>query len=278
MEGDSIMTRDAIVGGESVTGNHVIRRACRSACRLAVAIGLLLLALPRPAAAQGIGMDHLLEMMDWGREAYVLAEALEYAPGGADRPVSYDVLGWAGGASRRLWTKAEGDHGTRAGHGATEIQLLYGQLLTPWWDGQVGVKVDVAYGGGDARARTSLALGVQGLAPGWFEVDPTLFVSQRGDVSASLKASYDVLLTQRLVVQPEVETSVAIQDVPEFGVGSGVNDLELGLRMRYEIVREFAPYIGLTWSNRFGGTADLSRAAGEPVRDLRLVAGLRVWR
>ena len=256
----------------------MIRRAFRRAHHVSVVLGLLFLALPRPAVAQGMGLEQLLEMMDWGKETYVLVEALEYVPDAPERPVSYDLLGWAGGASKRLWAKAEGEHGTRAGHGATELQLLYGQLITPWWDGQVGVKVDVAYGGGDTRARTSLALGIQGLAPGWFEVDPTLYVSQHGDVSASLKASYDLLLTQRLIVQPELETSVAIQDVPEFGVGSGVNDLELGLRMRYEMIREVAPYIGLTWSNRFGGTADLARATGEPVRDLQFVAGLRLWR
>ena len=265
-------------GVQTFRCSHRYRRLLRCARSAGLVLGLLLLTLPGRAEAQGIGLKQLLEMMSWGNETYALAEVLEFAPDGIDRPVRYDLLGWAGGASRRIWAKADGEHGTRAGGGETELQLLYGQLISPWWDAQVGAKVDVHYGAGDTRTRTSLALGLQGLAPGWFEVEPTLFVSQDGDVSASLEASYDLLFTQRLVLQPRLETSVAAQEMPEFGVGSGFNDVELGLRMRYEIRREFAPYVGVTWSNRFGGTADLARASGETVRDLQLVAGLRLWR
>jgi copper resistance protein B len=256
------------------------RRLARVPRLAALAMGLSIALVVRAEAvqAQGVTRDHLHEMMDWGRQTLVLAEALEYAPAVTSRPVSYDLLGWTGGESRRLWAKAEGEHGTRAGSGHTALQLLYGNLVSPWWDAQVGVKVDIHYGEGSTNTRTSLALGAQGLAPGWFEVEPTLFVSQDGDVSASLGASYDLLFTQRLVLQPNLATSVALQEVPEFGVGSGLNDVELGLRMRYELRREFAPYVGVSWSSRFGGTADLARAAGEPVRDLRFVAGVRVWR
>jgi copper resistance protein B len=243
-----------------------------------VVLGLLGLALPHRAGAQGIGLEQLLESMDWGRETYVLAEVLEFAPDGVGRPVRYDLLGWAGGASNRVWVKADGEHGTRNGGGETELQLLYGRLLSPWWDGQVGVLVDAHYGEGSTSTRTSLVLGVQGLAPGWFEVEPALFVSQHGDVSASLEASYDLLFTQRLVLQPRLETTVALQDVPEFGVGSGFNDVELGMRLRYEILRTFAPYVGFSWARRLGGTADLAHASGEPIRELSLVAGVRAWR
>lgn len=257
-----------------------LRQLLRRARHGGVAFGTmaLLLVLPQPADAQGIGPEQLRHMMDWGRDAYLLAEVLEYAPDGIDRPVRYDLLGWTGGASRRIWVKADGEQGTRASGGETELQLLYGQLISPWWDAQVGAKVDVHYGTGSTRTRTSLALGVQGLAPGWFEVEPTVFVSQDGDVSASLTASYDLLFTQRLVVQPRLETGVAVQSVPEFGVGSGLNDVELGLRMRYEIRREFAPYVGFSWARRLGGTADLAHASGEPVREFSFVAGLRIWR
>ena len=253
------------------------RRFLRSACHAGVLLGLLLLALPGRAEAQGIGLTHLLEMMDWGRETYVLAEVLEFAPDGIDRPVRYDLLGWAGGASNRIWAKADGEHGTQAGGGETELQLLYGRLLTPWWDGQVGVKVDAHYGEGSTSTRTSLALGVQGLAPGWFEVEPTLFVSQYGDVSASLEASYDLLFTQRLVLAPRVELNASARRVPEFGIGSGLSDLELGGRMRYELHRKFAPYIGVNWHRRLGGTADFARDDGEPVSVTSLVAGVRTW-
>lgn len=271
------------MSSERIRSARLCRRL-RHAIRLSASVATLVVALAalavpgRTAAAQGVTPEHLREMMDWGRETFLLAEELEYVPGAGDRPVSYDLLGWAGGESRRLWAKAEGEHGTRHGSGHTALQLLYGQLVSPWWDAQVGVKVDAHYGTGSTNTRASLALGLQGLAPGWFEVEPTVFVSQDGDVSASLEASYDLLFTQRLVLQPNLATGVALREVPEFGVGSGLNEVELGLRMRYEIRREFAPYVGVTWSNRFGGTADLARTAGEPVRDLELVVGLRLWR
>lgn len=258
-----------------------IRRRVHDVSRGIVAAAALIIALAVPdnvAKAQGVTPGQLGEIMDWGRETFVLAEVLEFVPDAVGRPVTYDLLGWAGGESRRLWAKAEGRHGTRQGTGQTELQLLYGQLISPWWDAQVGAKVDIHYGAGSTSTRASLALGVQGLAPGWFEVEPALFVSQDGDISASLEASYDLLFTQRLVLQPRMETRAALQDVPKFGVGSGLNDVEIGLRMRYEIRREFAPYIGITWSNQFGETADLARAAGSPVRDLQFVAGLRLWR
>lgn len=257
---------------------ELFRRLVRRVRSAAVVLGSLLLTLPGRADAQGIGLKHLLEMMDWGRETFALAEVLEFVPDGVGRPARYDLVGWTGGASNRVWAKADGEHGTRNGGGEMEVQLLYGRLITPWWDGQAGVLVDAHYGEGSTSTRTSLALGLQGLAPGWFEVEPTLFVSQHGDVSASFKASYDLLFTQRLVLQPRLETKVALQEVPEFGVGSGFNDVELGMRMRYEIRREFAPYLGFSWARRLGGTADLAHASGEPVREFSLVAGVRLWR
>ena len=241
-------------------------------------LGVLLPWLARSADAQGIGFEELRNAADWGRETYLLSEVLEYAPDDAERPVQYDLVGWAGGAVHRVWLKADGEHGTRGGSrsGSAELQVLYGRLVTPFWDAQLGLRVDAYYREG--RARTFVALGVQGLAPGWFELEPTLFVSQGGDVSASLTASYDVLFTQRLVVQPRLETRAALQEVPEFGVGTGFNDLELGLRARYELRRELAPYVGVLWSRRFSETADLARASGAPVREVSWVAGLRVWR
>lgn len=119
--------------------------------------------------------------------------------------------------------------------------------------------------------------GLEGLAPYWFELAPALFVSEHGDISARLAATYDVLLTQRLILQPRLDLNAALQDAPKFGVGSGLNNVEAGLRLRYEIRREFAPYVGVTWIRQLGQTADLSRAAGSPVDDLRFVLGLRLW-
>lgn len=248
------------------------------AASMSAALGALLLVLAGSAGAQPMTGMPGMHGMEWGRESLLLAEVLEYAPGAIERPLRYDLLGWYGGASHRLFAKAEGEQSTQAGSGEAELQLLYGRLIAPYWDAQIGVRVDADYGTGSTDTRVALALGVQGLAPGWFEVEPTLFVSQDGDISASFKASYDLLFTQRLVLQPRVETNAAVQAVPELGVGSGFNNVELGMRMRYEIRRELAPYVGFSWERQLGETANLARTSGEPLRGFSVVAGIRLWR
>ncbi len=120
-------------------------------------------------------------------------------------------------------------------------------------------------------------IGVQGLAPYLFEVDGNIFVSEAGEVSAALEAEYDFPITQRLWGQPRLATSVAVQDVPDWGVGSGFNDVQLGFRLRYEIGREFAPYIGISWNRKLGQTADFVRAEGEEAGTVGLVGGVRMW-
>ena len=119
--------------------------------------------------------------------------------------------------------------------------------------------------------------GVQGIAPYWFDVEAAAFISNQGEVSARLELEYDLLLIQRLILQPRFETNVAIQSAQELGVGGGINDIELGLRLRYEIRREFAPYIGISWTNKFGQTADFARAENETTRALGFVLGVRMW-
>ena len=119
--------------------------------------------------------------------------------------------------------------------------------------------------------------GVQGIAPYWFDVEAAAFISNQGEVSARLELEYDLLLIQRLILQPRFETNVAIQSAQELGVGGGINDIELGLRLRYEIRREFAPYIGISWTNKFGQTADFARAENETTRTLGFVLGVRMW-
>lgn len=218
------------------------------------------------------------DMMKWGTTGFVLSEVLEYVPLATARPVAYDLVGWFGGTTNRLWAKADGSQNTGDSAGGTELQLLYGRLISPFWDAQIGLRVDALYGDQPAKARAALALGLQGLAPGWFELEPTVFVSHRGDVFANLTTSYDLLVTQRLIAQPRLEARAAVQEVPEFGVGSGVNDFELALRVRYEIWREFAPYLGVSWERRFGETATLAGASGEEASEVSVVLGLRVWR
>ncbi len=233
----------------------------------ALAVGPLLL---RPPDAAGQVSDNQIYSL-------VLFDIAEYSLTGDTNPVRWDMLAWVGGDFTRLWIKSEGNVATVGGGGEAEIQALYSRLFSPFWEWQVGVRLDVRYGGGENRTRAQAVIGLEGLAPYWFELEPAVFLSQDGDVSARVTATYDMFITQRLIVQPRVEVNAAIQEVPEFGVGSGVNDLELGLRLRYEFKREYGPYLGLNWLSRFAGTADLARQAGGTVSDVALVGGMRLW-
>jgi copper resistance protein B len=246
------------------------RRGCRlvRAALLPAAVAAATAALSQPASAQ---------MMDDHVYSLVLFDLAEYRRTGEGNPISWDMLGWVGGDVTRFWLKSEGNVATTGGGGDIEVQGVYSRLIAPYWELQVGLRMDLLYGAGETNARAHAVLGLQGLAPYWFELEPTVFVSQEGHVSGRLTATYDLLITQRLVGQPRLETSVAIQDAPEFGVGGGLNDVELGFRLRYEVRREFAPYVGVNWRRLFAGTADLARAAGAPASDLAAVAGIRAW-
>jgi copper resistance protein B len=223
---------------------------------------------PGPAAAQTMD-DHIY----WK----ITADELEYVPAPAGQPIVLDGSFWIGGDYNRIWIKVEGEQSTVENEGEWEGQLLYSRLIAPFWELQGGVGVETVGGEGGRETRGLLVLGLEGLAPYWFEVEPQLLVSHEGDVAVALSASYELLFTQRLVLEPELEASAALQEVPEFGVGSGLNDVHLAGRLRYEIVRELAPYVGVVWGRTFGKTADLARAAGEGVDDVEFVAGLRVW-
>ena len=211
------------------------------------------------------------------RRIFVQSELLEFAPAMAGDPIRFDLNSWTGADVNRLWFKVEGDHSTSEAVGEAEFQALYGRLISPYFDAQVGIRLDVLYGAGEVDTRAHLALGLQGLAQYWFEIEPTVFVSQSGDVSASFEVAYEMLLTQRLILEPRFETGLALQEVPEYGVGSGFNDLEFGIRLRYEVLREVAPYVGFVWSRLLGGAADLARTADDAVHSESLVAGLRLW-
>lgn len=214
--------------------------------------------------------------MDKAIYTFVRLGEAEYASHSAADPFAYDADGWIGGDFSRVWFRAQGEHG-RESDGAAEAQLLYSRLVRPFWDLQIGARLDVLYGD-ESATRPLLAVGLQGLAPYWFEVESFVFVSDGGDVSARFEAMYDLPITQSLILEPEVSIDVAVQEVPEFSVGSGLNALEIGARLRYEIVREFAPYVGWIYEGRFGGSADFAREAGEPARYGSFVAGIRMWR
>ena len=238
------------------------------------------LALTPSANAQMPGMpapEGNLKEMRWNNTLYVLLDELEYAPGGAQRPVKLDGRMWYGGAYQRVWLRAEGEQTTalRNNVGEGEAQILYGRLVDPFWDAVVGVRVDREWGG-ESDGRMHLAVGLIGLVPYRLELEPTIFVSQAGDVSARLEGEFPVLITQRLVAEPVFEVNAALQSVPRFGVRSGVNDYELGLRVRYEFQREVAPYVGWTRTRRFGDGG--SEEGGGVASDNQLVIGIRLWR
>lgn len=184
----------------------------------------------------------------------------------------WDGAGWFGGDIDRLVVKSEGEGGFGDRVEAAEVQALYARAIDPYWNVQAGVRQDLA---GGAR-RTYAVVGVEGLAPYWFDVEGAVFVSDKG-VRARAEAWYDQRITQRAILQPRLEVNLAAQDEADARVGAGLSDVELGLRLRYEITREFAPYVGLSWARRYGTTARYARADGEATGGLALAVGVRGW-
>lgn len=201
-----------------------------------------------------------------------IAERLELRSGD-EASYLWDLQGWYGGDINRFWWKAEGEGVFDGDLESAELQALYSRAFTPYFDFQAGVRQDI---GGESD-RTHLVVGVQGLAPYFFEVDAAAFLSTEGELTARLEAEFDLRLTQRLILQPRAEAEFSAQDIPELGIGSGLSSLEAGLRLRYEIRREFAPYIGVEWETAVGSARDFARARGEDPDASRLVIGLRTW-
>lgn len=221
----------------------------------------------------GTHSDHL--GMRWSNTAFVLFDQLEYAGAERERPINVDAMAWYGGAVNRAWLRAQSEFATRSSEGEAEVQLLAGRLIAPFWDAVAGLRVDQHWG--DAhRTRTRLAVGLIGLAPYRFEFSPTVFVAGDGQVSFRVEAGTDWFLTQRLIAEPEFELNASLRAAPDFGINrSGVNDYEMGLRLRYELRRELAPYVGWSRSRRVSG----STAPGvDTAPESRLVLGFRVWR
>jgi copper resistance protein B len=216
-------------------------------------------------------MASLMQMDDTHRFGKVMLDRVEWRDADAGG-AAWDAQAWYGGDYNKVWLKAEGarvDGVTRD----ARVEILLDRVVARWWDAQAGVRQDFGLG----PARTWLAIGLEGLAPYWLDAEATFYVGEQGRTGARLKADYDLLLTQRLVVQPYAEANLYGKADPRRQLGSGLADLELSLRVRYEIRRQLAPYLGVVWSRRFGGTADLARAAGESRDDVQFVAGLRAW-
>ncbi|MDR6511124.1 copper resistance protein B [Novosphingobium capsulatum] len=205
----------------------------------------------------------------------VMIDQLE-ARGGGD--YAWEAKGWWGGDSDRLALESRGE-GAFAGHvDRAEVQAGWLHALDPWFNLRAGVRQDLDRGVlGTGQRRTHAALTIEGLAPYWFDVEASVFLSTRGEVTGRAEASYDQRLTQRLVAQPRVEMDWAAQGMPDLGEGAGINRIESGLRLRYEIKRNFAPYVGLGWERSLGGSARAARSVGERASVLRALAGVRLW-
>jgi copper resistance protein B len=190
---------------------------------------------------------------------------------GRDRYL-WDVQGYYGGPTNRFWFKSEGEGAFGERIDDAEFQTLYSHAIVPFWDVQAGVRQDIA--GPDT---TYGVIGVQGLAPYMFEVDAALFVSHRGDITARIEGELDQRITQRLILQPRAEVNLSAQDVRRLGIGAGLDRVEVGVRLRYEFAREFAPYFGVEQSWRIGDSADYARARGEDPSVTNYVVGIRFW-
>lgn len=208
------------------------------------------------------------------RSTAVLIDSIESSFGDGEKGYSWNAQGWTGGDINRFWwkTEGEGDFGGKL-HEA-EVQALYSRAIAPFWDVQAGVRQDFRPDGDDT---TYLTVGVQGVAPYWFEMNAAAFLSTEGDLTARAEVEYDQRITQKWIVQPAIEVAMSASDIPELEIGSGLTSVTAGLRLRYEIRKEFAPYVGVEWSRSLGDTADYARARDEDAEDVRLIVGIKAW-
>ncbi len=202
----------------------------------------------------------------------VILDQLEMRDVGGDNTLSWDGQGWLGRDLRKIWFKTDGER-TAGSTDEAELQFLYSKAIARYWDFQLGVRHDFE----PSPSRSWAAIGFKGLAPYFFDIDAAAFIGESGRTALRFEAEYELLLTQRLILTADSEINLYGQNDPNVGVGAGLSDLEAGLRLRYEIRREFAPYIGINWSRLFGNTADFARITGEKSSETQLVIGLRAW-
>lgn len=185
---------------------------------------------------------------------------------------AYDAQAWFGRDYDRLVLKAEGER-AKGKLREARTELLWGHAVATFWDTRLGARYD----SGAGPDRAWLAFGIQGLAPYWFEVDATAYVGDSGRSALRLETEYELLLTQRLILQPRVEFDVYGKRDERRQIGSGLSEGSAGLRLRYEVTRQIAPYVGVEWAAKYGQTADFARAEGDRTTETRWVAGIRFW-
>ena len=202
----------------------------------------------------------------------VILDQLEMRDVGGDDVLSWDGQGWLGRDLHKIWIKTDGER-TGGTTDEAELQFLYSKAIARYWDFQLVVRHDFK----PSPSRSWAAIGFKGLAPYFFDIDAAAFIGESGRTALRFEAEYELLFTQRLILTPDIEINLYGQNDPDAGIGAGLSDLEAGLRLRYEIRREFAPYIGVNWSRLFGNTADFARIAGDKTSETQLVIGLRAW-
>jgi copper resistance protein B len=222
-------------------------------------------AMPYGEMAQMMGMD------DRRRFRKVMFDHLEWHDA-EESTFEWDAAAWYGGDFNKLWVESEGER--VAGSTAdARVEVLWDRIATAWWSTRLGVRQDF----GEGPDRSWIAAGVAGLAPGFIELEAMAYVGDGSRTALRFAADYDMLITQRLVLNPEVEVNLYGDDDPARLIGAGLSDLEMGLRLRYEFRREIAPYFGVSWTRRFGDSADFAEAAGEDPNEVEFVAGIRLW-
>ncbi|QNM83356.1 copper resistance protein B [Sphingomonas sabuli] len=223
--------------------------------------------------AMEMGRHHLNEFHGGQKLFQVMANVAEAQIRKGRDGFEWDAEGWYGGDINRLWLKSEGEGAFGEGLEKAEVQVLYSHAVDPYFNIQGGLRYDFK----PNPSRVYATIGFEGLAPSFFDVEGALFLSNKGEVMARLEGYYDQRITQRLVLQPRAELNFAAQSSRQIGVGSGLSDAEIGVRLRYDIRREFAPYLGIQYRRAFGRTRDYLRDAGEDAGGWSFLAGVRTW-
>jgi copper resistance protein B len=253
-----------------MTGQRANRPTGQQRLQLLLAL-LIVTSMPFNSSAQDV--DHGGHTVhDRKINFHVLFDQLEWQFVHGEPGSRWDSRSWIGGDRNRLWVRTEGE----AVDGildSAEAQLLFGRSFSRWWDVVAGVRFDAR----PSPSHTWLAIGVQGLAPQFLDVQATAFIGPSGHTAARLEVEYDLLLTNRLILQSLVELSLAGKNDPDRGIGAGLSTGEVGFRVRYEIRREIAPYAGLVWHRKLFGTGDAAREHGDDTGGWHLVSGLRWW-
>lgn len=217
-------------------------------------------------------MTRVMEMDDAAPLAMLKLDRFEYSDGDGNAATSWKLSAWAGGDFDKVLLRSEGEYA----HGEfdhADVEVLWDHAIASFWDTQLGVRHDFGVG----PDRNWAAFGVQGLAPYWFNIEATAYVGNAGRTALRAEIDYDLSLTQRLILQPRLEFNAYGKADPVARIGAGLSDAEIGLRLRYEIRREIAPYIGVEHVRRFGATASLVEGDGIDARETRWVAGVRIW-